>query len=136
VSPVYLSEEDNILPVPMDVAYAVSGFSKLLYNISGTDIELGPLVVDTPNSENEPETNLGAGMFEAADKLDDTPVFMVYGTEAFSRKGASKFYDLLKGEKDKLVIEGSGHFDLYWMPEYVEPAVEAVSSFLYGQIKI
>jgi len=63
VSPVYLSEEDNILPVPMDVAYAVSGFSKLLYNISGTDIELGPLVVDTPNSENEPETNLGAGRY-------------------------------------------------------------------------
>jgi len=59
---------------------------------------------------------------------------MVYGTEAFSRKGASKFYNLLKGKKDKLVIEGSGHFDLYWMPEYVEPAVEGVSNFLQEQV--
>lgn len=168
ISPVYLTEEDNILPVPLDVAYAVSGFAKLYYNISGNDIELGPLVVETPNSENEPETSLGAGMddyylegkpgyapswknhfsmismgnvmewfdfFEAADKLDNTPVFMVYGTEAFSRKGASKFYDMLSGSKDKMVVAGAGHFDMYWMPEYVNPAVENVSTFLKAASK-
>ena len=167
ISPVYLTEEDNILPVPLDVAYAVSGLAKLYYNLTGSDIELGPLVVETPNSENEPETSLGAGMddyylkgkpgfapswenhfsmismgnvmewfdfFEAADKLDNTPVYMVYGTEAFSRKGASKFYEMLGGPKDKMVVEGAGHFDMYWMPEYVEPAVENVSNFLNQQV--
>ncbi|KAA3637204.1 MAG: alpha/beta fold hydrolase, partial [Bacteroidetes bacterium] len=44
ISPVYLTEEDNILPVPMDVAFAVSGFAKLYYSISGNDLKLGPLV--------------------------------------------------------------------------------------------
>lgn len=167
VSPVFLTPEENIMPIPMDVGYMMAGAGKLFYNVTGNDMELGPLVVDNPDNDNEPETNLGSGMddyylegkpgyaptwenhfsmismkpvmewydfFAAAEEYTDTPVYMVYGTEAFSRHGASTFYDMIKSDKERLILEGAGHFDIYWMPEYVDPAVEGVTSFLYEQV--
>lgn len=168
ISPVFLTPEENIMPIPMDIGYMMSGAAKLWYNITGNDMPLGPLVVDNPDNDNEPETNLGSGMddyylvgkpgfaptwenhfsmismksvmewfefFDAATEFDDIPVYMVYGTEAFSRQGATKFYDMVNGDKDRLILEGAGHFDIYWMPEYVEPAVEAVTEFLKVQVE-
>lgn len=162
ISPVYLTPEENILPIPMDIAYILSGFAKVVRNVTGMDIPLGPLVVRDASNDDEPETNLGAGMdeyylegqpgyaetwdnhfslismvpvmqwfdfFVAAEELDDTPIYMVYGTEAFSRPGAERFYELTAGPKERLVLETAGHFDIYWMPEFVDPAVAGVSEF-------
>lgn len=167
VSPVFLTPEENIMPLPMDVGYAMAGAGKLFYYITGNDMELGPLVVDNPDNDNEPETNLGSGMddyylegkpgyaptwenhfsmismkpvmewydfFVAAEEYKDIPVYMVYGTEAFSRHGASKFFDMVEGDKERLILEGAGHFDIYWMPEYVDPAVEGVTAFIEDQV--
>ena len=167
VSPVFLTPEENIMPIPMDVAYIASGAAKAFHAVTGNDLPLGPLVQETNRSDDEPEINLGAGMdkyylpgkpgyaptwenrfslismvpvmkwkdfFEAADKFDTTPIYMVYGTKAFSRHGASKFYDMAGGPKSKLVLEGAGHFDIYWKPEYVEPAVEGLAEFLDTQV--
>ena len=167
VSPVFLTPEENIMPIPMDVAYIASGAAKAYHAVTGNDLPLGPLVQETNRSEDEPEINLGAGMdkyylpgkpgyaptwenrfslismvpvmkwknfFEAADKYDTTPIYMVYGTKAFSRHGAAKFYDMANGPKQRLILDGAGHFDIYWKPEYVEPAVEGLAEFLEHQV--
>lgn len=168
VSPVFLTPEENIMPIPMDVAYIASGTAKAFHAVTGRDLPLGPLVREMNRSDDEPEINLGAGMdkyylpgkpgyaptwenrfslismvpvmkwkdfFEAADKFDTTPIFMVYGTEAFSRHGAAKFYEMAGGSKNRLILEGAGHFDIYWKPEFVEPAVEGLAEFLGTQIE-
>jgi hypothetical protein len=59
--------------------------------------------------------------------LEPVPVYMVYGDKAASKTGAIRLYDALNGPKERLVIEGAGNFYLYWMPEYVNPAVEGSS---------
>jgi fermentation-respiration switch protein FrsA (DUF1100 family) len=68
--------------------------------------------------------------FDIADRFDATPVYVVYGAEATTKDGAIHFYDQLNGPKERLVLEGAGHFDIYWMPEYVDPAVDGISEFL------
>jgi fermentation-respiration switch protein FrsA (DUF1100 family) len=73
--------------------------------------------------------------FKVADKLSSTPVYMVYGTDAFSKSGAVKFYDMVNAKKDRLVIEEAKHFDIYWQPEYVEAAVEGIYEFLKKYIE-
>ncbi len=167
VSPVFLTPEENIMPIPMDVAYIASGAAKTFHAVTGRDLPLGPLVQEMNRSEDEPEINLGAGMdkyylpgkpgyaptwenhfslismvpvmkwkdfFEAADKYDTTPIYMVYGTKAFSRHGAAKFYGMAGGSKNRLILEGAGHFDIYWKPEFVEPAVDGLAEFLETQV--
>jgi fermentation-respiration switch protein FrsA (DUF1100 family) len=67
--------------------------------------------------------------FAFTDRFDSIPVYVVYGTEALSKDGAITVYDQLNGPKERLVLEGAGHFDIYWMPEYVGPAVEGISAF-------
>jgi uncharacterized protein len=32
-------------------------------------------------------------------------------------------------DKDLFVVEGAGHYDLYYKPEYVDPAVERLAKF-------
>ncbi|MDJ0708655.1 MAG: alpha/beta hydrolase [Leptolyngbyaceae cyanobacterium MO_188.B28] len=66
--------------------------------------------------------------------FDTVPVYMVYGDQAITADGATKFYDAINGPKEKLVAEGAGHFDLYWRPEYVDPAVEGISNFMKSHI--
>jgi fermentation-respiration switch protein FrsA (DUF1100 family) len=70
--------------------------------------------------------------FDIADRFNATPVYMVYGAEAATKDGAIHFFDQLDGPKDRLVLEGAGHFDIYWMPEFVDPAVEGISEFLWA----
>ena len=66
--------------------------------------------------------------------LEAVPVYVVYGDQAITADGAIKFYDAINGPKEKLVAEGAGHFDLYWKPEYVGPAVEGISNFMKSHI--
>jgi len=66
--------------------------------------------------------------------FEAVPVYMVYGDQAITANGAIKFYEAINGPKEKLVFEGAGHFDLYWQPEYVDPAVEGISTFLKSYI--
>jgi fermentation-respiration switch protein FrsA (DUF1100 family) len=95
---------------------------------------------DVPNWKNEVSlVSLGAvlsfSVFNYTHMLEPVPVYMVYGDVAVSAGGAIRFYDALKGPKERLVIEGAGHFDLYWMPEYVDPAVEGIANFLQKHIQ-
>jgi fermentation-respiration switch protein FrsA (DUF1100 family) len=163
VSPAIRSDEESVIPLPMDVAYIISGFAKAYYAITGSDLAISPVVQELAEEEAE-EATVGTGMgafyylpgmpgdvpnwrnslsmisivsavewmdfFEPANHFDSTPLFMVYGAKAYSKDSAVKFYDMTKGLKDRLILEGAGHFDIYWMPEYVEPAVEGITNFI------
>ncbi len=73
-------------------------------------------------------------IFDYPRGFDTIPTLTVYGSEAVSKDGAMMFYDMVGGPKEELVLEGAGHFELYWMPEYVGPAVEKIDEFFkkYG----
>jgi len=37
----------------------------------------------------------------------------------------------INGPKKRVIAEGANHFDLYWKPEYVDPAVADILSFYW-----
>ncbi|MFK8102983.1 MAG: alpha/beta hydrolase [Saprospiraceae bacterium] len=93
---------------------------------------------DTPTWKNLVSLNsISAGLdyaiYDRANKIKK-PTYMVLGTEAVSLEGAERLYDQIKGPKEKLVLEGAGHFEIYWKPKYVNPAVEGISNFLNQQV--
>lgn len=60
---------------------------------------------------------LGNAIYDLAHFFDSIPLLMVYGSDAISAESAQDFFDTVNGPKQLLVINGAGHFDLYWMPE-------------------
>ncbi len=95
---------------------------------------------DVPNWKNglslmSTDAILSFSIFDFTNMFDAVPVYVVYGNHAITAGGAERFYQEINGPKDKLVIEGAGHFDLYWMSEYVDPAVVSISQFLESNIK-
>ena len=46
----------------------------------------------------------------------------------------SAFAEEVKPEK-VTVIEGAGHFDLYWRPEHVEKISDEVAEFFHGHMR-
>lgn len=69
-------------------------------------------------------------VFDYCDLFEGIPALIIYGDQAITKGGAQKMYDLLNGPKELMVIEGAGHFDLYWKPEYVSQAVNKIDEFL------
>lgn len=86
-------------------------------------------------SMNAISAGLDYSIFDRADNLK-VPTYMVYGTEAESIDGSIRLYDQIKSSKEKLVLEGASHFETYYKPEYVNPAVEGISNFLKRQISL
>ncbi|MCG7584322.1 alpha/beta hydrolase [Photobacterium sp. OFAV2-7] len=74
-------------------------------------------------------------VFNYTDMFTGLPSYIVYGDEAASANGAIRFYNEIDGEKDRLVVKGADHFDLYWKEEYVSPAVEGINNFFRKQMK-
>ena len=94
---------------------------------------------DVPNWKNalslmSMNSVLSFSVYNFTHLFDAVPVYMVYGDKAFTADGGIKFYDAINGPKKRLVVKGAGHFDLYWKPEYVDPAVEGISNFLKSYI--
>ena len=75
-------------------------------------------------------STLGFSAFDFTRFFDAIPTLIIYGDQAVTKDGAQRFYDEVKGPKELLVVEGSGHFELYWKPEFVNQAVEKIDSFL------
>ena len=73
-------------------------------------------------------------IFPLTHLFEGIPTVVVYGDRATSGPGAERFYQAINGPKDKLVVQGADHFDLYWKPEYVEPAVEKIDAYLKAQM--
>ena len=63
--------------------------------------------------------------FNAAGK----PLVSIIGTEAVSREGGERFYNGVNTKKELLMVKGSDHFELYYMPEYVSQAVPKLHQF-------
>ena len=57
------------------------------------------------------------------------PLVSIIGTEAVSREGGERFYNGVDTKKELLMVEGAGHFELYYMPEYVSQAVPKINQF-------
>jgi len=69
-------------------------------------------------------------VFDYCDLYEGIPALVIYGDQAITKEGAQKMYDLLNGPKELMVVEGAGHFDLYWKPEFVSQAVNRIDEFL------
>lgn len=91
----------------------------------------GGAVVNWKNALNMSgiENILGMTVFQVIDLLEGVPYFLAIGTEAYGYKHATRFYDELNAPKDKLVLEGVNHFDMYWKPEYVNPVTKNIVAF-------
>ena len=150
--------------VVRNAVYALGGVAKALHAITGHDIRrplvptteeeaksATPIVAgmteyylpgkpgDVPNWRNELSLLslvpvIDFSIFDSTDRLDATPVFVAYGTEAVSRDGAVRFYEELGGPKDRIVLEGAGHFDLYWKPELVAPVADRIAEFFRAEM--
>lgn len=67
-----------------------------------------------------------------ADFIGPTPTLIVHGrTDAFcSPEGAQGAFDRIDGPKELLWLDTTNHIDLYDVPDYVEPAVEALTDWM------
>ena len=93
---------------------------------------------DVPNWKNRaaPESNytlMGFSVFNYTQLFDPIPIYLAYGDEAVSKPGAVRFAEEVKPKK-VTIIEGAGHFDIYWRPEHVEKIADEVSEFFHGHM--
>lgn len=69
--------------------------------------------------------------FDYISKYINKPFFMAYADGGYSPDKLRQFYDEIPADnKDLLVCPNSGHFDLYYKPEFVTPIVENATKFL------
>jgi fermentation-respiration switch protein FrsA (DUF1100 family) len=66
--------------------------------------------------------------------LAPTPLLLIAGSEAETLAQSEAAYAKANEPKELLLIEGGKHFDFYDQPEYVEPAVAKIDSFLRAYI--
>ena len=73
-------------------------------------------------------TLYGFSIFNYTKLLESIPKYVAYGDQAVSKGGAIRFVNETNPEK-VTVIEGEGHFDLYWKPEHVKKISDEISQF-------
>ena len=88
---------------------------------------------DNPNWKNKASligsyTLYGFSIFNYTKLLDSIPKYVAYGDQAVSKGGAIRFVNETNPEK-VTVIEGEGHFDLYWKPEHVNKISDEITVF-------
>jgi fermentation-respiration switch protein FrsA (DUF1100 family) len=67
--------------------------------------------------------------YRFVDLIAPRPILLIVGTEAVTSWMAVETYQNAQGPKELHWIEGASHVDLYDKPEYVEPAIEQLTSF-------
>jgi uncharacterized protein len=71
--------------------------------------------------------------FDATDRVEliDRPLLMIAGSKADSLYMTEDAFEKAKGTEDKELfkIDGATHIETYWKPEYVDAAVEKLTSF-------
>jgi fermentation-respiration switch protein FrsA (DUF1100 family) len=68
-------------------------------------------------------------IYDDVAELSKRPVSMIIGTEAVSREGGERLHNMLTGTKEKLMLEGADHFDLYYQDDYTAPASDHLAAF-------
>ncbi len=112
---------------PTDVARGMAGYylPGKLGNVANWNNQMAAAGVDTMIAFN---------IFNYLHMLEDIPTFVAYGTEAVTADGAKKFYDQINAPKEQHIIEGAGHFELYWKPEFVNPTVDLIAEVFRAQM--
>jgi hypothetical protein len=73
--------------------------------------------------------------FDYLDDYEGNAFFMAWGTQGFYLDSAQAFYDSINAEEKELLVFDTGHFDLYWRPEYVDPITEGIATLFQNQIE-
>ncbi|NRA50895.1 MAG: hypothetical protein HRU12_17335, partial [Phaeodactylibacter sp.] len=69
--------------------------------------------------------------FDFIRKYINKPFFMAYADGGYSTDKLKAFYDQIPADKKELLVcPNSGHFDLYYKPEFVNPIVDKATTFL------
>ena len=92
---------------------------------------------DVPNWRNEINlygfsTALSFVPEDFANMLINVPLYMAYGSEAGTEVANEAFFAKVPGDHQKTIVEGAGHFDLYWMPEHVTRISQEIADFYNG----
>jgi len=126
-----------------DIPYSAEGFTEL------TDEQIAELPFDLyrqgavyygrthahPNSTARYTTSslLGLMRFDARDQIEliDQPLLMIAGSEADSLYMTKGAFAAATGTQDKelFLIDGATHIETYWVPEYVDAAMEKLGAF-------
>lgn len=75
------------------------------------------------------ESQIGFSVFNVLHLLDTVPFFLAVGTASYTYDNSIEFFTRVNGPKENLVIDGAGHFDLYWKPAYVDQVVDGITAF-------
>ncbi|WP_028025488.1 alpha/beta hydrolase [Enterovibrio calviensis] len=76
------------------------------------------------------EAILTFSAFNVIPLMDNIPMFMALGSEAYTVDNSKDFYEKASEPKALFMLEGQGHFDIYWRKENVEPVANALATFL------
>ena len=122
----------RLVPETPEEIAEVSASRPLL--LQGVEYYLNGGPGDHPNWENRVSvlsmySILGSSLWHYPQYFDTMPVFLAYGGASSTAWYATRFHDEIRGPKEILEIEGAKHFDLYWKPEHVDPAVEGAVDF-------
>ena len=80
------------------------------------------------------ESLISFSAFNVLNLMENVPVFMALGSEAYTVDNSKAFFDKVPGPKEMHFVEGAGHFDLYWKPEHVTPISKGLNSFFRKHI--
>jgi fermentation-respiration switch protein FrsA (DUF1100 family) len=71
--------------------------------------------------------------FDATDQIEliDTPLLMIAGSEADTRYMTDEAFPMATGTDDKelFLIPGARHIETYWIDDYVDAALETLTTF-------
>ncbi len=103
---------------------------------------------DTPRGHHERRTNqrlfvsdallLGFDGFHLADELLVQPLQVIVGGKlgtTFSHEAGRGLWERARNRRDFVVIEGADHYDMYDVPEYVDQAIEHLTSLYDDHLK-
>ncbi len=71
--------------------------------------------------------------WDATDQIEliDQPLLMIAGSEAETLYMTEDAFSMATGTEDKelFLVDGATHIETYWVPEYVDSAVDELTEF-------
>ena len=73
--------------------------------------------------------------FDRPELIAPRPVLFIVGEKAESAYFSKEAYEKISGNKEYVVIPKATHIEMYYKPEYVNQAVEKLSSFFHSNLR-